>query len=147
MLTSHKTRIAKPTFKSRNSKSSCAGIALTNIRANQQASIHDLSPSSSLSSAEDDVCVVTTGDGMALPPKNRLFFDTSSLSAEDNLQAALLLFKKYPHLVKSPSSGMESSNKTITNCAMMPSLETDDMTLAELLIQHPFNKINKLVAN
>jgi hypothetical protein len=46
---------------------------LVNIRTNQQASIRDFSPSSSLSSAEDDVSVVNTGDGMALPPKNRFF--------------------------------------------------------------------------
>jgi hypothetical protein len=121
--------------------------ALANIPANQQASIHDLSQSSFLSSAEDNVCVVTNGGGMDLPPKNRLFVYTSALSAEDNLQAALLLFKKYPHLFKSPSSGMEASKKTITTCAMVPSLETDDMTGAELLRQHPFNKFNKLMAN
>jgi hypothetical protein len=121
--------------------------ALTNLRANQQASIHDLSPSSSLSSAGDDVSVVTTGDGMTLSPKNIFFVDTSALSDEDNLQAALLLFKKYPHLLKSPSSGSEGSKKTITTCAMVPSLEIDDMAEAELLIHHPFNKINKLVAS
>jgi hypothetical protein len=120
--------------------------ALTNLRANQQASIRDFSPSSSLSSAEDDVYVVTTGDGMALPPKNRLCVDTSAFSAEYNLQAALLLFKRYPHLFESPSYGSEGSKKTTTTCAMVPSLETDDMTEAELLRQHPFNNINKLVA-
>jgi hypothetical protein len=95
---------------------SCQSIAapapaLTNLRANKQASIHDFYPSSSLSSAEDDVSVVTTGGGMTLPPKNRLFVDTSVLSAEDNLQAALLLFKKYPHLFKSPSSGSEGPRR------------------------------------
>jgi hypothetical protein len=121
--------------------------ALTNIRANQQASIRDLSPSSSLSSAEDDVCVVTTTDRMALPPKNRLFVYTSAFSDEENLQAALLLLKRYPHLFKIPSSGSEGSTKTIMPCAMVPSLETDDMAAAELLRQHPLDKINKLVAN
>jgi hypothetical protein len=121
--------------------------ALMNLRANQEALSRDFSSSSSLSSAEDDVSVVTASDGMALPPKNRLFVDTSALSAEDNLQAALLLFKKYPHLFKSPSSGSEGSKKTIMTCAMVPSLETDDMATADLLRQHPFNTINKLVAN
>jgi hypothetical protein len=131
---------------------SCQSLAapapdLTNLRANQQASSCDFSPSSSLSSAIDDVSVVMAGDGMALPPMNRLFVYTSALSDEDNLQAALLLFKKYPHLFKIPSSGSEGSKKTIMTCDMVPSLETDDMTAAELLRQHPFDTINKLVAN
>jgi hypothetical protein len=117
--------------------------ALTIIRANQQASIRDFSPSSSLSSAEDDVSVIANGDGMALPPKNRFFVDTSAFSAEDNLQSV----EKYFHLFKSPSSGSEGSKKMIITCAMVPSLETYDMTAAELLRQHPSNKINKLVAN
>jgi hypothetical protein len=119
--------------------------ALNNLRANQQASICDLSPSNPLSSAEDDVCVVTASDGMDLLTKNRLFVDISALSAEYNLQAALLLFKNYPHLFKSPSSGSEGSKKTIMTCAMVPSLETDEMTAADLLRQHPFIKINKLI--
>jgi hypothetical protein len=101
---------------SSNPSPSCQSLAapapaIKNLRANKQASIHDFSPSSSLSSAKDDVSVVTTGDEMALPPKNRLFVDTSALSAEDNLQAALLLFKKYPHLFKSPSSGSEGPRR------------------------------------
>jgi hypothetical protein len=121
--------------------------ALTNLRVNQQASSRDFSPRSSLSSVEDDVSVVTVGDGMSLPPKNIMFVDTLALLAEDNLQAVLLLFKKYPHLFKSPSSGSEGSKKTIMTCAMVPSLETDHMAAAELLRQHLFDTINKLVAN
>jgi hypothetical protein len=84
---------------------------------------------------------------MSLPPKNIMFVDTLALLAEDNLQAVLLLFKKYPHLFKSPSSGSEGSKKTIMTCAMVPSLETDHMAAAELLRQHLFDTINKLVAN
>jgi hypothetical protein len=112
--------------------------ALANLRANQQVSRPDFSASISLSSAEDDVSVLTTGDRMDLPPKNILFVDTSDFSAEDNLQAALLLFKSYPHLFKIPSFGSKGSKKTIMICAMVPLLETDDMTAAEVLRHNPF---------
>jgi hypothetical protein len=56
-----------------------------------------------------DVCVVTVGYGTAPhPPRHTLFVDTSALSAEDNLQAALLFLPRTPVCFREPLLTMTS---------------------------------------
>jgi hypothetical protein len=89
----------------------------------------------------------------AAAPNDNLFFDTEALSEYENIQSALRLFLKYPHLFKdSPSSASasgssQSSKKAFTTCANVVSLETEATEATYMLSCHPFKTIIKLVAN
>jgi hypothetical protein len=98
-----------------------------------------------------DVCVFKRGDGMASPPSGNLFVDTAALSDQDNLQSAVALFARYPHLFKSNSASgnplyvaaSQDSTKCVATCAPLASLEADDMAALDVFDQHPFQPIAK----
>jgi hypothetical protein len=115
--------------------------ALSMVRPTQLA-MDDVNYSSSTLSSQDGVCVFSSVDGIA-PPPSGLFVDTLTLPAEENLQAALQIFEKYPHLFKNKatyphSQESKNSSESYPTCAKAEAPPEDVAKAVKLMAVHPF---------
>jgi hypothetical protein len=102
-----------------------------------------------VSEAVDTVEAVDAAEAVDAVEAVNLFVDTSAFSAEDNLQAALNLFAKNPHLFQRTASGddRESGSKTSrATCALVESSDDGVEAALDLLQVHPFIVVREAVS-